>query len=94
MIGKGSFARVYLVENKQTQEKFAVKAFSKEYLLSQSKGKESLVNEIKIMRDLNHEYIMQLQEIHESKNSIYLVLELLEGGELFNQISSKKKLTI
>lgn len=34
MIGKGSFARVYLVEDKETLEKFAVKAFSKEYLLS------------------------------------------------------------
>lgn len=34
MIGKGSFARVYLVENKETKERFAVKAFSKEYLLT------------------------------------------------------------
>lgn len=34
MIGKGSFARVYLVENKETGQKFAVKAFSKDYLLS------------------------------------------------------------
>lgn len=39
MIGKGSFARVYLVENKDTKLKFAVKAFSKDYLLSQNKGK-------------------------------------------------------
>jgi serine/threonine protein kinase len=34
MIGKGSFARVYLVENKFTGNKFAVKAFSKEYILN------------------------------------------------------------
>lgn len=32
MIGKGSFARVYLVEDKKTKEKFAVKAFAKERL--------------------------------------------------------------
>lgn len=49
MIGKGSFARVYLVEDKETKIKYAVKAFSKEYLLSQQKGKESLINEIEIM---------------------------------------------
>ena len=94
MIGKGSFARVYLVEDKVTREQFAVKAFSKEYLLSQSKGKESLINEIDIMKKVNHENIMELKEIHESKNSIYLVLELLEGGELFSYISSKKKLSL
>lgn len=37
---------------------------------------------------------MQLIEIHESKNSIYLVIELLEGGELFSHISSKKALNV
>lgn len=93
MIGKGSFARVYLVENKETKERMAVKAFSKEYLLSQPKGKDSLVNEIEIMQRLKHPYIMNLEEIHESKNSIYLVLELLEGGELLQHISEKATLT-
>lgn len=93
MIGKGSFARVYLVENKETKERMAVKAFSKEYLLSQPKGKDSLVNEIDIMQQLKHPYIMCLEEIHESKNSVYLVLELLEGGELLNYISTKESLT-
>lgn len=94
MIGKGSFARVYLVENKETKEKFAVKAFSKEYLLTQAKGTESLNNEIEIMQKLKHPYIMSLEEVHESKNSIYLVIELLEGGELLNYISSSSGLTI
>lgn len=37
---------------------------------------------------------MSLEEVHESKNSIYLVLELLEGGELLNYISSNNNLTI
>lgn len=94
MIGKGSFARVYLVEDKETKAKFAVKAFSKEYLLSQSKGKESLMNEIEIMRLVKHGNIMNLEELHESKNSIYLVLELLEGGELFNYVSSKNSISV
>ncbi len=93
MIGKGSFARVYLVENKFNKRRFAVKAFSKEYLLSQPKGKLSLINEIMVMKKLNHPYIMNLEEFHESKNSIYLVLELLEGGELLNYISHKNNLS-
>lgn len=94
MIGKGSFARVYLVEDKDTKAKYAVKAFSKEYLMSQSKGKESLMNEIEIMQMVHHPNIMNLQELHESKNSIYLVLELLEGGELFNYVSSKNSISV
>lgn len=90
MIGKGSFARVYLVEHNQTKEKFAVKAFSKEYLAGQKKGKEALFNEIDIMRRLNHNNLMRLFEIHESQNSIYLVLELLEGGELLDYLSRQQ----
>jgi len=43
MIGKGSFARVYLVEEKEKKTRFAVKAFSKDYLLSQNKGKVTFV---------------------------------------------------
>lgn len=46
------------------------------------------------MQLVHHQYVMNLEEVHESKNSIYLVLELLEGGELFNHISSKNSITI
>ena len=46
------------------------------------------------MKELKHENVMELIEIHESKNSIYLVLELLQGGELFNHINSKKSMSM
>lgn len=82
--------QVYLVENKASKDKFAVKAFSKDYLLGQKKGKESLMNEINIMKELTHENVMRLYEVHESQNSIYLILELLEGGELLDYISKNK----
>lgn len=100
MIGKGSFARVnsshqvYLVTNNVTLERFAVKAFSKESLEAQAKGRESLMNEIRVMKELSHPNIMRLEEVHESANSIYLVTELLEGGELLNQIKADSSFTI
>ncbi len=47
-----------------------------------------------IMKAISHQNIMRLEEIHESNNSIYLVMELLKGGELFEQISKKKKMKI
>ena len=87
IIGRGSFATVYLVENKESKQKYAVKAFHKEQVCKQPKGKDALVNEIDMMRRLNHRFIMRLDEVHETGNSIYLVLEMLEGGELFNCVS-------
>jgi serine/threonine protein kinase len=36
------------------------------------------------MKAIHHPNVIELVEIHESQNSLYLVMELLEGGEIFN----------
>jgi serine/threonine protein kinase len=50
----------------------------------QHKGKESLINEIKIMRSLDSEFCLRLYETYETTNSVYFVIDLLSGGELLN----------
>jgi len=84
MIGKGSFAKVYLVESKTTGKNFAVKAFTKESLIisNKSNAKPSMINEIEIMRVLDHENVIKLYEVYETERSIYLVLELIQGKSL------------
>ena len=41
-----------------------------------------MLNEINMMRALNHENIVKLYEIHETENTIYLVMELIKGRTL------------
>jgi len=41
-----------------------------------------MLNEIDIMKSLDHENIIKLYEVHETENSIYLVLELIQGRSL------------
>jgi serine/threonine protein kinase len=84
MIGQGSFAKVYLAESRTNRGKYAVKAFSKEGIISQNKSnsKSVLVNEIDILRSLDHENIIKLYEVHETENSIYLILDLIQGNSL------------
>lgn len=55
-LGKGGFAHVYLA--KKDDQLFAIKAFNKLYVKGCSNGKESLENEIKIMRKLKSDYIV------------------------------------
>ncbi len=42
-----------------------------------------------LLRKLDHENIIKLYEVYESKNNIHLVLEHLSGGELFERIRQK-----
>lgn len=58
----------------------AIKAFSKNIAYAEENGKEGLINEIKLMRQVDHPNIIKLYEVNETANSLYVCLELLEGG--------------
>jgi serine/threonine protein kinase len=54
-----------------------------------------MINEIKVMRRLKgHRYIIQLYEVYETGSNVYLVMELLKGGNLQTRIQKKKKLSV
>lgn len=72
-----------MVQDKVSEINYAVKAFSKGTLETNKSGKTALVNEINLMRMIDSDYSVKLEAIYETKNSVYLVLELLEGGEIF-----------
>ncbi|CAD8210117.1 unnamed protein product [Paramecium pentaurelia] len=93
-IGKGNFATVYFAERIEDGQQFAVKAFSKQVAYSENNGKESILNEIQIMRDLNNQHLMKLYEVYETENSLYMVLELLSGGSLFDLMRDKRSLQL
>ncbi|CAD8127847.1 unnamed protein product [Paramecium sonneborni] len=88
-IGKGSFASVYLAERVEDKEQMAIKAFSKSLAYAEENGKEGLINEIKLMRQVDHPNILKLYEVYETVNSLYVCLELLEGGQLYEQLKKK-----
>lgn len=72
-----------MVKELKTEEKYAVKAFSKAQISNSNTGKPALVNEINIMRILESDLSVKLKGVYETENSIYIVLELLSGGEIF-----------
>lgn len=94
---QGAFASVYMVKRKADGKMFAAKAFSKEGLFTKKNGKvsfglrqESLINEIKIMRQFDHSKILKLYGIFESVNSIYLICELIEGRQLQEELQARQ----
>lgn len=50
---------------------------------------EQIQREITIMRHLSHPNIVNLKEVMSSKDKIYMVMELVTGGELFDRIATE-----
>ena len=89
LIGKGTFAKVALCRDFSTNKEYAVKIFEKKSLLETcqpNRTKIAIINEIEIMRKMIHPNIIRLYEVYEGLHHIYLVMDLLKGGELFETI--------
>ncbi|CAD5115598.1 DgyrCDS4558 [Dimorphilus gyrociliatus] len=93
LLGTGAFSEVHLVEEKTENpngKQAAVKVIDKKGI----RGKEeSLENEIQVLRRLKHPNIVQLFDVYEDAKRVYLVMELVTGGELFDRIVEKGSYT-
>lgn len=87
-IGSGKFSDVYLAKERITDFKWAVKIIDKTHL--NDAEKELLRSEISILKLLNHPNVVEMKEVFEDKIKMYVVLELAEGGELFERIRQKR----
>lgn len=83
-IGRGSFSKVRKAKHKETGKDYAIKCIEKKFIKM-----HLLEREIGIMKKLKHKHILPLIEVFENKDSIFLVLELVTGGELFDKIVEK-----
>ena len=87
-IGTGRFSDVYIGVEISTQLQWAIKVVEKKKL--NESEREMMRSEVAIMRLLNHNNVVQLKEVFEDKQKMYLIMELVEGGELFDRIRKKK----
>ncbi|KAF5750209.1 putative calcium-dependent protein kinase [Tripterygium wilfordii] len=88
-LGRGEFGVTYLCTDKETGEKFACKTISKKKLRS-AVDIEDVRREVEIMKHLpEHPNIVSLKDTYEDDHAVHLVMELCEGGELFDRIVSR-----
>eukprot|EP00270_Netrium_digitus_P005134 TRINITY_DN1669_c0_g1_i1.p1 TRINITY_DN1669_c0_g1~~TRINITY_DN1669_c0_g1_i1.p1 ORF type:complete len:455 (+),score=105.47 TRINITY_DN1669_c0_g1_i1:157-1521(+) len=90
-LGAGSFAKVKFARNTETGESVAVKVVDKEKILKH-KMVEQIKREISIMKLVRHPNVVTLHEVLASRLKIYIVLEFVSGGELFDKIAHEGKL--
>ncbi|GLT55361.1 hypothetical protein SLA2020_284920 [Shorea laevis] len=90
-IGEGTFAKVKFARNTETGESVAVKVMAKSTILKH-KMVDQIKREISIMKIVRHPNIVSLHEVLASQTKIYIILEFVTGGELFDKIVHQGKL--
>ncbi|TYJ18330.1 hypothetical protein E1A91_A09G116400v1 [Gossypium mustelinum] len=84
-IGEGTFAKVKFARNSETGEPVALKILDKDKVLKH-KMAEQIKREIATMKLIKHPNVIRLHEVMASKTKIFIVLEFVTGGELFDKI--------
>lgn len=91
-LGCGAFGRVKLCREPKSDQYFALKCQSKTSIV-ESGLQEHVLNEMRVMKKINHPYIAKLYIALQDPSYIYFVLELLQGGELFTHLRNRGKLS-
>ncbi|KAK7497552.1 hypothetical protein BaRGS_00011192 [Batillaria attramentaria] len=84
-LGTGSFGRVMLVQHKKNKEYYAMKILDKQKIIK-LKQVEHTLNEKRILRALNFPFIVSLEFSFKDNSNLYMVLEYVQGGEMFSHL--------
>lgn len=84
-LGTGSFGRVMLVRNKITNAMFAMKILEKAKVVK-LKQVEHTLNEKRVLKSVNFPFLVGLESSFKDNANLYLVLEFIQGGEMFSHL--------
>ena len=91
-IGSGTFSTVKLGTHRITQKKVAIKILDKNKIESRD-DLERIIREMQILTEMHNPFVIKVYKIYEDKNNFLIIMEYCEGGELFNYIVKKKRLS-
>jgi len=94
VLGRGATGEVRLGFRIPDLHRVAIKIISKKNcstISSLVSSQEAILNEVRILQNASHPNIIHLEDVIDSKDFLFIVLELAEGGELFDKIIEKTK---
>lgn len=90
-IGDGAYSNVFRVRRLQDNKKYALKKVKLVHL--SEKERENAINEVRILASVKHPNVIQYKEafLDEQSQSLCIVMELCDGGDVFQKICNHKK---
>jgi serine/threonine protein kinase len=94
VLGVGSTSTCHRCVEKRTNMHYACKIIDKKLIEDRFQGMmEQFQTEIEALRSLTHPNIIQLLDVYITEGKIFIIMELMEGGELFDYVVQKGTLT-
>ncbi|XP_031167358.1 serine/threonine-protein kinase Chk2 isoform X1 [Sander lucioperca] len=91
-IGTGVCGEVKLAFERSSCRKFAVKIINKKNFQSEGTATRNAQTEIEILQRVDHPCLIKTEDFYQTEDCYYIVLELMEGGELFHRVKSQQQL--
>lgn len=88
-LGASGYAVRLTPKNATYDKKLAAKVIDKTKRTISARHFKMFREEIKIMQEMKHDNIIDWMTVYESESKLYIVMELCEGGELFDRIKAK-----
>ena len=90
VIGNGSFGKVMQVRSKQDGQIYAMKVLSKEEIIRRKQVAHTRA-EKSILGKMQHPFIVKLHHAFQTENKLYMILDFINGGELFFHLKREKR---
>ncbi|CAB9516569.1 Protein kinase 4 (Fragment) [Seminavis robusta] len=90
ILGVGTFGIVWLVNHKKTSKPYALKQLDKREIMGHHQI-DGVLREKNIMASLDHPFVIDLVSTFQDECHLYMLIDLVQGGELFSVIHSEKR---
>jgi len=90
ILGVGTFGKVWLVNSKKTGISYALKMLAKREIIGHHQV-EGVIREKNIMSSIDHPFVVNLICTFQDERSLYMLIELVQGGELFSVIHTETR---
>ena len=93
LIGQGAFGKVNLGLNVLSGRVVAIKSFNKKNFDTKTDFIKKITYETNLMKKLNHKNITKILEMFEDDKYILIIMEYINGGNLFSFVKKRRKLS-
>jgi len=90
ILGVGTFGKVWLVSHKRTGVPYALKQLSKREIIGHHQV-EGVIREKNIMASIDHPFVVNLVATFQDERHLFMLIELVQGGELFSVIHTETR---